>query len=102
MIDMHHPQWLFDRMTDAAATVSAHLVPGPLRWVVDRTIVDVACATSGGVGEVARTLQVDVPAVDAWRSLGVPTEFRGRLTAMTVWPPLRPTRALGQKVGAAA
>ena len=106
MVDRTSPMCLIERVTEtvtgAAASASDRLVPGPLKTVVDRTLVDVACATSGGVGGVARNLMVDVPAVDAWRSTGVPPEFRGRLTAMTVWPPLRPGRLLGQRILAAA
>ena len=86
------PHGLVTKMSEAAATASERLVPRPLRGVVDRTLVDVACAANGGIGEVARGLHVDVPAVDAWRAVGVPPEFRARLHAMTVWPgPLRPT-----------
>ena len=106
MVDKANPMCLIERMTEtvtgAAATASDRLVPGPLKGVVDRTLVDVACATSGGVGGVARSLMVDVPAVDAWRSTGVPPEFRGRLTAMTVWPPLRPGRVFGPRLRVAA
>ena len=86
------PHGLVTKMSEAAATASERLVPRPLRGVVDRTLVDVACAATGGIGEVARGLQVDVPAVDAWRAVGVPQEFRAQLHVMTVWPgPLRPT-----------
>lgn len=96
---MHHqltplrrdPLGIVSRMSEAAAAASDR-VPPPFRSVVDRTLVDVACATTGGIRHVARDLQVDVPAVDAWRATGVPREFRARLTAMTVLPPLRPGR----------
>jgi hypothetical protein len=106
MVDRTSPMCLIERvtetMTGAAATASERLVPGPLKSVVDRTLVDVACATSGGVGGVAQSLMVDVPAVDAWRSTGVPPEFRSRLTAMTVWRPLRPGRVFGPRLRIAA
>ena len=82
---------LVTRVTTVAASASERLTPRPLRPVVDRTLVDVACATSGGVTGVARTLAVDAPAVDAWRTVGIPQEFRVRLTAMT-W--LRPFRSV--------
>lgn len=75
------------RMSQAAASASERLVPQPFRGVVDRTLIDVVCVANGGVAPVAEDLRVDVPALDAWRSLGVPTEFRGRLTAMAIWPP---------------
>jgi hypothetical protein len=88
-----------DFVSEAAASASERLVPRPLRPVVDRTLVDLACAATGGVGEVARNLRVDVPAIDAWRSIGVPPEFRGRLTAMTVWSPLRAT-TVGRRLAA--
>lgn len=85
---MHKQRALVTKMTDLATTASEHLVPRQVRNMLDRTLVDVACLTHGGLVPVARQLQVDVPAVDAWRSLGVPSEFRGRLTAMAVWPPM--------------
>ena len=85
---MHKQLSLVTKMTHLAASASEHLVPRPVRNVLDRTLVDVACVTHGGVVPVARQLQVDVPAVDAWRSLGVPNQFRGRLTAMAMWPPM--------------
>lgn len=81
---------LVTRMSDFAATASERLVPKPVLDMVDRTLVDVVCVTHGGLVPVAERLRVDVPAVDAWRSLGVPTEFRSRLTAMAMRPPLPP------------
>lgn len=76
----------------AAASASEKYVPRPVRNVLDRTLVDLACATSGGLDSVAGELYVDIPAVDAWRKVGVPTEFRARLTAMTMRPPTLPNR----------
>lgn len=77
------------RMSEVAVGASELLVPKPIRVAVDRTLVDTACVTRGGVGAVADRLQVDVPAVDAWRSLGVPTEFRLRVAALAIIPDLR-------------
>lgn len=96
---MHKQLPLVTKMTDLAASASEHLVPRPVRNMVDRTLVDVACVTHGGVVPVARHLRVDVPAVHAWRSLGVPNEFRGRLTAMAVWPPMRALPSLPARPG---
>lgn len=78
-------------VSEVAASASELLVPRPLRSVVDRTLVDLASAAHGGVAPVASTLRVDVPAVDAWRTVGVPAEFRARLTALAMRP-TRPTR----------
>lgn len=86
MIGKHDPMDLVTRMSEAAATASERFVPRSVRAVMDRTIVDMACVATGGIHAVARDLNVDVPAVNAWRSLGVPSEFRARVTAMTVWP----------------
>ena len=88
MTDRNATVDLMARMTEVAASASEHFVPKPVRDVMDRTLVEVACVTRGGLGTVARELMVDIPAVDAWKSFGVPPEFRGRLTAMA----LRPTR----------
>ena len=85
---------LVTRMSDLAASASGWLVPKTVRDVVDRTLVDVACVTHGGLPPLAAQLGVDVPALDAWRSLGVPNEFRGRLTAMAMWPPMPSLPAL--------
>lgn len=85
MIEVLDPTMFVTRMSEAAAAASGRC-PRPLRTVVDRTLVDVACIASGGLDEVARNLRVDVPAVDAWRDLGVPGEFRAQLHAMSVWP----------------
>ena len=98
MIDTLDPMNLVDKVSEAAAAASDR-VPQPFRGVMDRTLVDVACATTGGIGQVARDLRVDVPAVDAWRTVGVPREFRARLTALTMRPPLRGRR---RPCGAAA
>lgn len=87
MLKQGHTE-LVTRMSAVAATASERLVPQPLRGMVDRTLVEVVCVTNGGVVPVAEQLRVDVPAVDAWRTLGVPTEFRGKLTAMAMLPPM--------------
>lgn len=84
----HDPMDLIGMMSEVAATASDRLVPRPLRGVVDRTLVDVACVAGGGVAPVADHLRVDVPAVDAWRQIGVPQEFRARLTAIAMRPSL--------------
>lgn len=95
MIDKCAPMDLVDRMSHVAASASERFVPRPVQRVVDRTLVDMACVNARGVASVARSLQVDVPAVDAWRRLGVPTEMRGRLTAVAMRPslPARPAFA---------
>jgi hypothetical protein len=80
--------------SEAAASASERLVPPLLLGALDRRLLDVVCLAGGGVRPVASRLGVDVPAVDAWRSLGIPGEFRGRLTAMAVWPPRGPLPAL--------
>lgn len=82
----HDPMDLFGMMSEVAASASERFVPRPLRPVLDRTLVDVACLSGGGVAPVAEHLRVDVPAVDAWRHLGVPSEFRARLTAIAMRP----------------
>lgn len=79
---------LITKMSAAAATASERLVPQPILGLVDRTLVDVVCVTNGGIAPVADELRVDIPAVDAWRSLGIPTEYRGKLTAMAMLPPM--------------
>ena len=79
---------LVTKVSDIAANASERLVPKPFRDMVDRTLVDVACVTHGGLVPVAHELRVDVPALDAWRSMGIPVEFRGRLTAMAMLPPM--------------
>ncbi|MDZ7676278.1 MAG: hypothetical protein U5K30_14570 [Acidimicrobiales bacterium] len=86
MSNQHGPMDLVSRVSEMAAWTSETFVPGPLRGVVDRTLVDVACVAGGGVGPVANELQVDPPAVDAWRNVGVPPEFRARLTAVAMRP----------------
>lgn len=78
------PIELVHRMSGAASSVSDAVVPRPIRTLVDRALVDAACTARGGVVPVAHRLGVDVPAVDAWRSLGVPPELRSRLAALTV------------------
>lgn len=82
------PLHLVRRVSDLAATELERLVPSPVRSVVDRTLIDAACASRGGVTEVAQRLRVDAPAVDAWRFLGVPAPFRPRLAAIIVAPEL--------------
>lgn len=82
------PMNLVGMMSEVAASASERLVPRPFRGMVDRTLVDVACAAGGGLAPVAQHLRVDVPAVDAWRQVGVPQEFRARLTAIAMRPSL--------------
>lgn len=77
---------LVTRMSEVTASATEYLVPRPLRAVVDRTLIDVAIVASGGLAPVAGNLQVDMPAVDAWRSVGVPPEFRARLHAIAMRP----------------
>lgn len=98
MIDNCASMDLVGRMSQMAASASERLVPRPVRTVMDRTLVDMACVNAGGLTSVARSLQVDVPAVDAWRRLGVPAELRGRLTAVAV----RPTMLTGLALRRAA
>lgn len=86
MMQLHEVHDLVTRVTDAAFSASGALVPQPFRGVIDRTLVDVAVATAGGVVPIAETLRVDPPAIDAWRSVGVPHEFRGRLTRLAMRP----------------
>ena len=86
MIDTLDPKMIVTKVSAAAAAASGRC-PRPLRSVLDRTLVDMACLASGGLDEVARSLRVDVPAVDAWRELGVPGEFRAQLHAMSVVGP---------------
>ncbi len=86
MKQLHEVHDLVNRVTEAAFSASGALVPQPFRGVFDRTLVDVAIATAGGVVPIAEDLRVDPPAVDAWRSVGVPNEFRGRLTRLAMRP----------------
>ena len=88
MNSQHASMDLLDRMSEVAASASELFLHGPFRNVVDRTLVEVACVKGGGLAPVAEHLRVDIPAVDAWRSLGVPSEFRGRLTAIAMRPTL--------------
>ncbi|MCO8126418.1 hypothetical protein NHL50_04295 [Acidimicrobiia bacterium EGI L10123] len=91
-----HPWSPFDlvhRVSGAAASASDALLPRPIRVVVDRTLIDAACVNRGGVVPVARRLGVDVPAVDSWRSQGIPPEFRSRLGTLAVVPELPGRRA---------
>lgn len=81
------------RMSGAASSVSDAVVPRPIRSLVDRALVEAACTTRGGVVPVAQRLGVDAPAVDAWRSLGVPPELRSRLATLAVVPELPGRRA---------
>ncbi len=85
------PIELVHRMSGAASSVSDAVVPRPIRALVDRALVDAACAARGGVVPVANRLGVDPPAVDAWRSLGVPPEVRSRLATLA-WVPELPGR----------
>ena len=82
------PTNLVEMLSEVAASASERLVPRQFRGMVDRTLVDVACAAGGGLAPVAEHLRVDVPAVDAWRQVGVPQEFRARLTAIAMRPSL--------------
>lgn len=82
------PTKMVGMMSEVAASASERLVPRPFRGMVDRTLVDVACVAGGGMAPVAEHLRVDVPAVDAWRQVGVPQEFRARLTAIAMRPSL--------------
>lgn len=88
MNSQHAPMDLVERMSEVAASASEMFLHGPIRGVVDRTLVEVACVAGGGVAPVAEHLRVDIPAVDAWRSVGVPAEFRARLTAIALRPSL--------------
>lgn len=94
---MHHNPWspieLVHRVSGAASSVSDAVVPRPIRTIVDRTLVDAACTNRGGVVAVAHRLGVDPPAVDAWRSLGIPPELRSRLAALAMVPELPGRRA---------
>ncbi len=95
MLTMHpkHHIDLVQRMSGAAVSASETLVPRPIRSVVDRTLIEAACASRGGLAPVAERLRVDVPAVDAWRSIGVPAIFRHRLAAMIMTPDFTHRRA---------
>ncbi len=84
------PTSLSRQLSDVAAAEFERFVPRPVRSVIDRTLVDVACANQHGILSVADQLHVDVPAVDAWRRIGVPAPFRTRLAAMAMLP--RPGR----------
>ena len=88
MYGQHDPMNLVGMMSEVAASASERLVPRPFRGMLDRTLVDVACAAGGGAAPVAEHLRVDVPAIDAWRQVGVPQEFRARLTAIAMRPSL--------------
>lgn len=92
-MDTRNPLALVLRVSGMASAASEALVPRPIRVAVDRTLVDAACATHGGPVTVADRLGVDVPAVDAWRSIGVPAEFRPRLAAVIALPPYLHRRA---------
>lgn len=74
------------QLSDVAAAEFERFVPRPVRGVIDRTLVDAACTVHGGVVAVAHDLRVDVPAVDAWRRIGVPAPFRARLATMAMTP----------------
>lgn len=84
------PTSLTRQLSDVAATEFERFVPRPVRSMIDRTLVDAACASRRGIVCVADELNVDVPAVDAWRRLGVPAPFRTRLATMAMSP--RPGR----------
>lgn len=82
------PLDLVHRVSGFASSASEALVPRPIRDIVDRTLLDAACLSRGGVLPVANRLGVDPPAVAAWRSLGIPPEFRSRLATLAVVPDL--------------
>ncbi len=82
----HSTNDLVHRMSVVASEASDLFVPRPVRAVVDRWFVDAACHTGGGVLGVADRMQVDPPAVDAWRTIGVPPSLRPRLAAIIVQP----------------
>lgn len=86
MGDDHATVDLLTRVSELAANASERLVPRPFRPMLDRTLVDVACASGGGLVPVAGRLRVDAPALDAWRSMGVPPEFRARLAEIAMRP----------------
>lgn len=91
-----HPWSPFDlvhRVSGAASSATDALVPRPIRTIVDRALVDAACASRGGVRALACRLGVDPPAVAAWRSLGIPPELRSRVAALAVVPELPGRRA---------
>lgn len=88
MSGLHDPMNLVGMMSEVAANASERFVPRPFRPMVDRTLIDVACVSGGGVIPVAAHLSVDIPAVDAWRQSGVPAEFRARLAAIAMRPTL--------------
>ena len=50
------PTNLVGMMSEVAASASERLVPRPFRGMVDRTLVDVACAAGGGLAPVAEHL----------------------------------------------
>lgn len=86
----HHADMdIVDRVSDLAARTSERWMPTPLRGVMDRTLVDMACVAGGGRAPVASDLCVDIPAIHAWRRSGVPTEFRSRLTSIAMRPGVR-------------
>ncbi len=87
------PLTLVQVVGDAASSATDALLPPTIRNAVDRTLVDVACFGNGGVTGVAERLQVDVPAVDAWRTLGVPAALRPRLATLVLAPAPRRRRA---------
>jgi len=86
------PLDLVHRMSGAASSAADALVPRPIRDIVDRTLLDAACLRRGGVPPVASRLGVDPPAVAAWRTLGIPPEFRSRLATLAVVPDELPGR----------
>ena len=84
------PSTIARQLSDAASTEYERFVPRPVRGMLDRALVDTACMARRGIDTVAEELRVDVPAVDAWRRLGVPASFRPHLAAMVMLP--RPVR----------
>lgn len=76
---------LLCKVSSVASAATERILPPQLLSYVDRTLLDLACSARS-MHDVAESLQVDVPAVDAWRNAGVPSDFRGRLATLAFTP----------------
>ena len=82
-------------LVNTAQRVWPHGAYGGMLGGMDQHLLELAIRACGGEVALATALQTDVPAIDFWRSSGVPDELVGQIRTVTVEappaPPLPPT-----------